>query len=255
MSRSGVELMGLRYEAERLVRQGESRADVARMLGVHPQTLAGWALKDGWRKKDLDLERSGAITRRVIRNVAAAHGWEREKRAMLEAQGLAMREAIGLIAAGDGAGLARLLAGMREEEIRRRFPDFIVIAPSIGVIVIEARLAAAFVLRAFLQHTIDEYMHANRIPFRENDRQGRSQELNLGQRAERVLDHLVANNRASNQDLRGVRTTLTGRTDPASIQSLNDYNHSRYRMPDADSLRNAWDGAEPLFIAVYGAAS
>jgi uncharacterized protein YjcR len=67
MARSSVELMGLAYEAEGLVREGESRADVARWLGVHPQTLAGWALTGGWRKKDLDLERSAGTTRRTRR--------------------------------------------------------------------------------------------------------------------------------------------------------------------------------------------
>jgi len=39
---------------------------VARLLGVHPQTLAGWALKFGWRKKDLDIERAAGITRRTL---------------------------------------------------------------------------------------------------------------------------------------------------------------------------------------------
>lgn len=41
MARSHVELMGLEYEAERLVRSGESRAEVSRLLGVSVQTLAG----------------------------------------------------------------------------------------------------------------------------------------------------------------------------------------------------------------------
>ena len=117
MARSRVELFGLEFEAERLVRSGESRAEVARRLNVHPQTLACWALRGGWRKKDLDLERSVATTRRVVRNLAASHAWEEEKRAILEAQGRLMREAITLLAAGDSTGAANLLAGMRDRVV------------------------------------------------------------------------------------------------------------------------------------------
>ena len=117
MARSRVELMGLEYEAERMVRSGTSRAEVARILGVHPQTLACWALRGGWRKKDLDMERSVATTRRVVRNVAAAHAWESEKRSVLEEQTRVMREAIMLIAEGDSAGAARLLAGVRDRVV------------------------------------------------------------------------------------------------------------------------------------------
>ena len=66
MTRSYAELMGLEVEAERLVRMGESRAEVSRRLGVHPQTLATWALRGGWRKKDLDMERHVEIARETV---------------------------------------------------------------------------------------------------------------------------------------------------------------------------------------------
>lgn len=110
MARSRVELMGLEFEAERLVRAGESRAEVSRMLGVSVQTLAGWALRGGWRRKDLELEKSGVITRRVIRNVAAGHVWAQARRALEAEQAAVMREAGAALAAGDGVGLARLMA-------------------------------------------------------------------------------------------------------------------------------------------------
>lgn len=114
MARSRVELMGLEYEAERMVRSDVARAEVARMLGVHQQTLAGWALRGGWRRKDLDMERSGVMTRRVIRNVATAHAWEAAKQSLEAEQVWLMREAGRAIACGDGAGLARLLAAAPE---------------------------------------------------------------------------------------------------------------------------------------------
>jgi hypothetical protein len=109
-------MMGLEYEAERLVRSGMPRAEVSRMLGVHTQTLAQWALQGQWRKKDLDLEGSGSETQRTIRNVATAHARRKLERDTLEAQARVVREAIRLIAekgpeaAGD---LRRLMARVR----------------------------------------------------------------------------------------------------------------------------------------------
>ncbi|KWV95944.1 hypothetical protein [Erythrobacter sp. AP23] len=114
-------------------------------------------------------------------------------------------------------------------------------------------LSAAFVLRAFLQHTVEKYMTDEGLPMWEANKKGNNVQLNLAQKAERVIQHLVANKRATGTDLRGVKRTLTGKTDPASIQALNDYHHDKYDVPAADVLRNAWDTAEPLFVAVYGA--
>lgn len=115
-------------------------------------------------------------------------------------------------------------------------------------------LASAFLLRAFLQHTVDAYMETHKLPFHEKDAQGNTKQLDLKVRFERVYAHLVSSKTAKGGDLHGVKSTLTARTDPVSVQSLNDYHHDKYRIPGADVLRNAWDSAEPLFVAVYGAA-
>jgi hypothetical protein len=114
-------------------------------------------------------------------------------------------------------------------------------------------LSAAFVLRAFLQHTLEKYMTDENMPMWEANAKGTPVQLNLSQKAERVLQHLIDNKKATGTDLRGVKRTLTGKTDPASIQALNDYHHDKYDVPAADVLRNAWDTSEPLFIAIYGA--
>jgi transposase-like protein len=108
MARSTAELMGLQYEAERMVRMGESRAEVARRLGLHQQTLAGWALKYGWRRKDLELERSAEATRRTILAIRASsisHRDQVEARARLTAL---MREGLGLLADGGDAAMEKL---------------------------------------------------------------------------------------------------------------------------------------------------
>lgn len=112
---------------------------------------------------------------------------------------------------------------------------------------IDYPLACAYILRAFLEHTVDTYMTAHDMPFWENQKQ-----LELSIRASRVLDHIQNSGIALAKDLKGVRRTLTTKADPASIQALNDYHHNKYQIPGIDILRDAWDSAEPLFIAVYG---
>jgi hypothetical protein len=110
-------MMGLQYEAERLVRSGMPRAEVSRMLGVHSQTLAQWALSGKWRKKDIELEGSGGTARRTIRNIAMAHAQRRLQRETLEAQARVVRQAIRLIAekGPEAAGeLRALMASVRE---------------------------------------------------------------------------------------------------------------------------------------------
>ena len=52
------ETIRLQQEAERRTRAGQSRPDISRELGVPLHLLASWALKGGWRIKDLRAERS-----------------------------------------------------------------------------------------------------------------------------------------------------------------------------------------------------
>ena len=73
-TRTKVELEMLRVEAERLVRAGESRADVARRLDVSAQTLAAWALKYRWRQMDLEAERAGELARAAAEKIGAMRG-------------------------------------------------------------------------------------------------------------------------------------------------------------------------------------
>lgn len=116
--------------------------------------------------------------------------------------------------------------------------------------VAEYPLASAYLLRAFLEHTIDSYMEAHHIPRVEG-----KTSLTLSVRAERVMDHLHTSKHASQTSLRGARRVLTNTSDPSSIQALNDYHHDRYQVPAADALRNGWDACVPLFVAVWGRPS
>lgn len=109
-------------------------------------------------------------------------------------------------------------------------------------------IASAYLLRAFVEHTVDTYMEKHNIPRVEG-----TQNLDLTKRLVRVCDHLVQQKIVNKQKLQGVKR-LTNSNDVASIQALNDYHHDRHQVPTADALRSAWDASMPLFIAVYGPA-
>lgn len=108
-------------------------------------------------------------------------------------------------------------------------------------------LASAYLLRAFLEHTVDSYMAAHELPRVEG-----KTTLTLSVRAERVMSHLHAGKLVSQTALRGAKRVLTNTSDPSSIQALNDYHHDRYQVPAADAVRNGWDACVPLFVAVWG---
>lgn len=116
----------------------------------------------------------------------------------------------------------------------------------------DAPLSAAFLLRGFIQFVVDSYMQSNSLPFWEDKKQ-----LDLHVRADRVIDHLIAEKSAKRSDLSGIKRRLSERAsrNPSSIQALNDYHHDQYQVPDVDSLRSGWDDATALFVAILGRAS
>jgi hypothetical protein len=68
--RSKIERDTLKVEAERRVREGEARANVAQSLGVAQSTLAQWACAGGWRLKDIETEKADELAETAARRVA-----------------------------------------------------------------------------------------------------------------------------------------------------------------------------------------
>lgn len=114
------------------------------------------------------------------------------------------------------------------------------------------KLSAAFVLRGFVELAINAYMDANSLPESEKNAKGNNVELNLTQKGERVLQHLLASKKFNNADLRGFRNNLLVKTSAVSIQSLNGFVHNKFQIPTSDALRTGWDSSVPIFIAAYG---
>ena len=114
----------------------------------------------------------------------------------------------------------------------------------------ETPLGCAFLFRAVLEYTIDTEMRAARLS--QADSTGKV--LDLTQRFDAVYKYLNAEDgRVGKKDLTAIRTTLTSKTGSVSFGALNGYVHNRFQKPLPDDLRNAWDHAVPLFVAVYGA--
>lgn len=100
-------------------------------------------------------------------------------------------------------------------------------------------LSCAYTFRTIIEYTLDTYMRNHNIPRHE-----------LKKDLETVLQHLKKNDPSLNSDLKGVRQTLTN--GPMSIEALNGYVHNRFQLPSDSDLRNAWDHADALLLAVFG---
>jgi hypothetical protein len=89
MYRTVQEQRELTIEAERRVRAGEPRAEVARALGIPLSTLAGWAHRGGWRRKDIvavrDAERGQMVLGLINELTAEEHARQTEDVAKLRA--------------------------------------------------------------------------------------------------------------------------------------------------------------------------
>lgn len=114
-------------------------------------------------------------------------------------------------------------------------------------------LAAAFVLRSFIELAINDYMEVKNIPKFEKKGTGNGVEFDLSQKSEKVVQHIIQERSFENADLRGFRNNILTKTSSTSIQSLNGFVHNKFQIPTADALRAGWDCSVPVFIAAYGA--
>ena len=112
-------------------------------------------------------------------------------------------------------------------------------------------LGCAFLLRALLEYSFETEMRNSSI----SDKDGKGNTVELSVRFERVYQHLTttAGRVAKKSDLTAIRTILTAKHGHVSFGALNGYIHDRFQKPSPDDLRNAWDSAVPLFVAIYGA--
>lgn len=112
-------------------------------------------------------------------------------------------------------------------------------------------LSCAFVLRAVVELSANDYLVANSLP---RGPKGGQREFDLTKKADDVLTHIVSGGTFSSTDLRAFRRNLLDKRSACSIQSLNGFVHGPYDLPTADALRAGWESLIPVLIATYGTA-
>ncbi|WP_152630662.1 hypothetical protein [Thalassospira sp. HJ] len=111
------------------------------------------------------------------------------------------------------------------------------------------RVSSAFLLRAFIEYTVDKYIDDNSLP-KVDRKSGR--ELTLRQKAESAANHIEQNTKGMKKQLSGFRKLINGNGSPISIESLNASVHQNSEIPAADALVGGWEKAVPLFITTFG---
>jgi len=113
-------------------------------------------------------------------------------------------------------------------------------------------VSSAAVLRAFIELAVDDYIDNENLSKTGQNKDGKTYELSLSQKAEAVIQHMTKHQIASNSDLREFRKGVADSKAPASIQSLHNFVHSKYAMPTPEAVRAGWDCSVPVFEATYG---
>ena len=111
-------------------------------------------------------------------------------------------------------------------------------------------LSAAFVLRAVVELTVNDYMKKYNLPLGPSG----GQEFDLTKKASDVVSELISSGKVRGTDLRAFRNRVLTRRSACSIQSLNGFVHNPYDLPSADDLRAGWEACLPVLIATYGSA-
>ena len=113
-------------------------------------------------------------------------------------------------------------------------------------------ISSAFVLRAFIELSLNDYMSAHNIPSNKKKKDGKIFELTLSQRADAVMKKIIDEGIASRKDMHGFYTNVVSNSASSSIQSLNGFVHNQVQIPTPEALRAGWDCCVPVFEAAYG---
>jgi hypothetical protein len=112
--------------------------------------------------------------------------------------------------------------------------------------------SAAAMLRVFVELSADEYAKRHRVVAP----QGRGKplhfvDLSLRQKLIALADDLEKRQKASKQELRGIRTLTSQKDQILSVDSLNAYLHNKDFSPAPSDLKAAWDSIERFVEAVW----
>ena len=113
-------------------------------------------------------------------------------------------------------------------------------------------ISSAFVLRAFVELAVNDYMDDNNLSKKRKGEDEKMYNLDLSEKAGAVTQHIIENDLASKADMRGFSKNVVNKSGASSIQSLNDFVHNRYHIPTSEALISGWEYCVPVFVAAYG---
>lgn len=112
------------------------------------------------------------------------------------------------------------------------------------------RHAISVVFRVFLELSVDLYLLDKNIPFETVNEKGNKFPKNLDTKVRDAVDHMVSVG-VHRQDIRGVSTMSSDRTNPLHTDFLHAYVHNANFSARENDLRTAWDNARPFFERIY----
>ena len=116
-------------------------------------------------------------------------------------------------------------------------------------------ISAAFILRAFVELAVNEYMSKKKLSKKRKGRNGKEFDLSLSEKARFVMEHIIEDGSISAAEMRPFRNNIVNKIAPTSIPSLNSFIHGKYSVPISETLRVGWDSSVPVFEAAFGEVS
>lgn len=113
-------------------------------------------------------------------------------------------------------------------------------------------ISSAFVLRAFIELAVNEYMTKRKFPKTRKSTGGKRYDIKLAEKAKLVMEDIIEKDLVADTDMNPFRKNILNPTSPTSIQSLNGFMHGKYDIPTSEALLVGWDSCVPVFEAAFG---
>ena len=112
-------------------------------------------------------------------------------------------------------------------------------------------ISAAFILRAFIELAVNEYM-TRELPTMCKIKDGKRYNLTLAKKARLVMEHIIEEGLESEDNMQPFCNNVLNPEGIASIKLLNGFMHGKYHIPTSEALIVGWDSCVPVFDAAFG---
>jgi len=99
-------------------------------------------------------------------------------------------------------------------------------------------------MRVFLELTVDHYVANKKLPSIDLIKD------TLNKKLQKVTEDLI-NNGVNKNDLKPIQKAVADPLNPFSVDTLNQYVHNRFMLPDPKRLILSWDSAQIFFETIW----